>query len=196
MSHRLDCPNPPWFPPRVKPGVASNQSDRSTCHWQVAQTVLWHPVFTGGAGDQRRPAPAGALPLARLCRTASDPRPCQRPVTPAQSFGRPPPPKRFLCRNRCETCSGFGAEFGQTPAGPTAGFATTSVAIGHAGRPPPWLHNPLLPTALAHGPEPQPSRSLRTFRADFTEDPSDTGHLTGFVRDTRRGSCPARPPCG
>ena len=26
------------------------KSDRSTCHWQVAQTVLWHPVFAGGAG--------------------------------------------------------------------------------------------------------------------------------------------------
>ena len=43
-------PNPPFPTPRVKPGVAFGKSDRSTCHWQVDQTVLWHQVFTGGAG--------------------------------------------------------------------------------------------------------------------------------------------------
>ena len=51
ISNRLDRPNPPWFP-----ACASNQSDRSICHWQIDQTVLWHPNFTGGDGDQRRPA--------------------------------------------------------------------------------------------------------------------------------------------
>ena len=34
------------------------KSDRSTCHWQVAQAVLWLPTCKGGAGDPRRPAMA------------------------------------------------------------------------------------------------------------------------------------------
>ena len=40
-------PHPPCLTAR-----AFRQSDRSTCHWQVAQTVLWHPALGGGAGDQ------------------------------------------------------------------------------------------------------------------------------------------------
>ena len=39
---------------------ALGQSDRSTCHWQVAQAVLWLPGFGGGAGVQRRQAVKGA----------------------------------------------------------------------------------------------------------------------------------------
>ena len=46
-------PQPP-LPFACAPG----QSDRSICHWQIAQTVLWHPVFAGGAGDERRKPPA------------------------------------------------------------------------------------------------------------------------------------------
>ena len=32
---------------------ALRQSDRSTCHWQVAQTVLWYPVFACGLTQPR-----------------------------------------------------------------------------------------------------------------------------------------------
>ena len=44
----------PNFQPLISPqpplpfAYTLGQSDRSTCHWQVAQTVLWHPVFAGG----------------------------------------------------------------------------------------------------------------------------------------------------
>ena len=47
--------------PNLRPSVSSQpplpfaralgQSGRSTCHWQIAQTVLWHPTFGGGGGS-------------------------------------------------------------------------------------------------------------------------------------------------
>ena len=56
-------PNRPFPAPRVKPGVAFGKSDRSTCHWQVVQTVLWHPVF-GGLSGRREATGCGASPSA------------------------------------------------------------------------------------------------------------------------------------
>ena len=51
----------PNFQPSVSPqpplpfACALGQSDRSTCHWQVEQAVLWHPFFMGGSGKPRPP---------------------------------------------------------------------------------------------------------------------------------------------
>ena len=36
------------------------QSDRSTCHWQIAQTVLWHPDLTEQRFSQSRTCSRGA----------------------------------------------------------------------------------------------------------------------------------------
>ena len=62
ISNHPDRPNPPWLP-----ACASSQSDRSICHWQIAQTVLWLPVFTGCAGDQRRVVSCFRRPPILLC---------------------------------------------------------------------------------------------------------------------------------
>ena len=80
----------PNFQPLVSPqpslpfACAIGQSDRSTCHWQVAQTVLWHPVFKGGEGDQgrqaRAPLPTPVMPF------------CFLPDLPRVKFGSARPP--------------------------------------------------------------------------------------------------------
>ena len=78
---------------------ALGQSDRSTCHWQVAQTVLWHPVFPGGDGDQGRPAliPLPAAPYALLFLAGFDtrqirqrlPAPCPSPALSGNRTDQP-----------------------------------------------------------------------------------------------------------
>ena len=60
-------PRPPFPGTRAKPGVVHCQSDRSTCHWQVAQAVLWHPASAGGGGDPR----TGSCPIIPAPRQAS-----------------------------------------------------------------------------------------------------------------------------
>ena len=54
FTGRLDRPSPPFPAPWVNPGVAFGKSDRSICHWQIAQAVLWLPFFAVGEGDDRR----------------------------------------------------------------------------------------------------------------------------------------------
>ena len=39
--------------------LRSGKSDRSICHWQIAQTVLWLPTFKGGVGRLQQKGRSG-----------------------------------------------------------------------------------------------------------------------------------------
>ena len=52
---------------QIRQRLRFRKSDRSTGQWQVAQAVLWHPVFTGGAGDPGRQPRAQGSPVLSVC---------------------------------------------------------------------------------------------------------------------------------
>ena len=100
-----EFPNPGIAPP-LPFACALGKSDGSTCHWQIAQTALWHPAFAGGAYDQRRQAlpPLPAFSYALLFLAGFDtrqirqrPPALRRPLPNLRPLGSPQPLLPFAC---------------------------------------------------------------------------------------------------